>query len=68
MLVYGAVQILLIVLWLCNWCFWRRDKKGKVKSTLDFESGFCWSDWVWYVCFVVCISLSVLTSIGGTCK
>jgi hypothetical protein len=68
MLVYGTVQILLVILWLCDWCYWRRDARGKVMTSPDLSTKLLWSDGIWYICFVLCISLSVLTSIGGTCE
>lgn len=75
MLVYGASQLILIVLWLLDWAFWKRLQDGEVRplnNGNDYGSegttrlGLRWADYLWYLWFLVAASLGLFTSVGGT--
>ena len=68
MLIYAAAQFLLIFLNLCDWCFWKRDSEGKVRSSKAVSSQLTAKDFLWYFTFLIAICLGVLSSVGGTSK
>lgn len=65
-LVYGVSQIALIQLCLLNWCFWKRDRAGVVKSFSKAKAPLAWVDYIWYTVFFFNAMLGLLSSIGGT--
>lgn len=66
-LVYGLSQVALIKLCLLNWCFWKRDRTGAVRSFSKARPPLLtWVDYVWYTVFYCNAALGLVSSIGGT--
>jgi hypothetical protein len=75
MLVYGASQFMLILLWLLDWAFWERRPNGEVRilddgnddeNKGDVRRGPKWAYYMWSLCFLVAAGLGMFTSVGGT--
>jgi len=69
MLCYGAIQLVLIMLWLVNILVWNRGADGRVihDATLINKTG-TWGGHIWYAVFGFSVCVSVFHSIGGTSK
>jgi len=68
-LVYAAAQTILVLLWLCDWKFWKQGGDGKILTgpELGLRTARLSSvEFVWYSAFLLAIFGSIFSAIGGT--
>ncbi|KAK1753161.1 hypothetical protein QBC47DRAFT_387900 [Echria macrotheca] len=67
MLLYGMIQLVLILLSLADMVIWRRGADGRVIHEPDMvQKSDTVGGYVWYSAFTVSVLISVFTSLGGT--
>ncbi|KAK0628787.1 hypothetical protein B0T17DRAFT_614660 [Bombardia bombarda] len=69
-ILFGTLLILQ-VLWLLDWSFWKRNDQGAVKTFEEQQHllpppALTWSEYLWYFWFLLASSLGLFTSVGGT--
>lgn len=65
-LAYVAGQTILIILWLIDWLFWKRNKTGSIKLPDEERQWISPAAAAWYLVFLLSTSISFFTAIIGT--
>jgi hypothetical protein len=63
-LTYACAQVLLILLWIADWVFWRRNKSGVISAASKTMP--VWANLVWYFFFAIGVLFSAFIGVFGT--
>jgi hypothetical protein len=70
-LIYSSAQTVLVILWLLDWNFWKRGRRGKLLNTQQLQKQrrrMSLADFAWYFWFLLSGAAAILTAVGGTRK
>ncbi len=71
-LLYAATQTILVLLWLCDWRYWKRGPDLKVFTIQEIRKlqtpYLTTPELLWYVLFLLSVIGATIFAIGGTSK